>query len=276
MKELSALTFRASPILAGLSRKSTIGCVTGRDTALVASPGSLAAHLIAAQNGARILRVHDVVNTVDADEVLRAMTNLALAGLSGKNGLNARPIKSFTIGIPGEISEPQIFWNRWLPRTVGRSAHHAGIRLKLGYAAGACWHRKKPMAERGPLSSSADTRISGYMIESALEAGLSAAGVDVLLTGPIPTPGVAYLTRVLALNAGVMISASHNPFDDNGIKFFSADGLEVADEVGVRHRGAAGKPLATLQSINRWARCAASRMPRAAISNSANPLFAPA
>jgi phosphoglucosamine mutase len=74
-----------------------------------------------------------------------------------------------------------------------------------------------------------DTRISGYMLESALEAGLSAAGVDVLLLGPMPTPGVAYLTRALRAQAGVVISASHNPFEDNGIKFFSASGNKLSD-----------------------------------------------
>ncbi|HEY0821558.1 MAG TPA: phosphoglucosamine mutase, partial [Rhizobacter sp.] len=75
-----------------------------------------------------------------------------------------------------------------------------------------------------------DTRISGYMIESALEAGFASAGVDVLLTGPLPTPGVAYLTRALRLDLGVVISASHNPYGDNGIKFFSAHGQKLPDE----------------------------------------------
>src|SRR6185369_13083935 len=76
-----------------------------------------------------------------------------------------------------------------------------------------------------------DTRISGYMIEAALEAGLSAAGVDVYLCGPLPTPGIAYLTRALRLSAGIVISASHNPFDDNGIKFFSGGGAKLPDNV---------------------------------------------
>ena len=84
-----------------------------------------------------------------------------------------------------------------------------------------------------------DTRISGYMIESALEAGLASAGVDVNLFGPIPTPAVAYLTRTLRADAGIVISASHNPFDDNGIKFFDADGKQAARRDGGRHRGAA-------------------------------------
>ncbi|MBW6647548.1 phosphoglucosamine mutase, partial [Salmonella enterica subsp. enterica serovar Weltevreden] len=76
-----------------------------------------------------------------------------------------------------------------------------------------------------------DTRISGYMLEAALEAGFTAAGVHVLLTGPLPTPGVAYLTRALRLAAGVVISASHNPYHDNGIKFFSATGDKLPDDV---------------------------------------------
>ena len=77
-----------------------------------------------------------------------------------------------------------------------------------------------------------DTRISGYMLEVARsESGLSAAGVDTLLVGPMPTPAVAFLTRALRLSAGVMISASHNPFEDNGIKFFSADGMKLPDAV---------------------------------------------
>ena len=87
-------------------------------------------------------------------------------------------------------------------------------------------HRQRPTVLIGK-----DTRISGYMLESALESGLSAAGVDTVLVGPMPTPAVAYLTRALRLSAGVMISASHNPYEDNGIKFFSADGMKLPDAV---------------------------------------------
>src|SRR6185369_2386225 len=76
-----------------------------------------------------------------------------------------------------------------------------------------------------------DTRISGYLLEAALESGLSAAGVDVYLSGPLPTPAVAYLTRALRLSAGIVISASHNPFDDNGIKFFSEAGAKLPDSI---------------------------------------------
>jgi len=101
--------------------------------------------------------------------------------------------------------------------------------LKLGWAAG------RVLAKRGKGKAKAiigkDTRISGYMYESALEAGLSAAGIDTLLLGPIPTPGIAYLTRTLGGQLGVVISASHNPYYDNGIKFFSASGCKLSDEI---------------------------------------------
>ncbi len=104
--------------------------------------------------------------------------------------------------------------------------------MHLGYSAGKVlasseWHLSK--GERPAVLIGKDTRISGYMLESALQAGLSAAGVDVLLSGPMPTPAVAYLTRALRLQAGIVISASHNPFEDNGIKFFSAAGTKLPD-----------------------------------------------
>jgi phosphoglucosamine mutase len=98
--------------------------------------------------------------------------------------------------------------------------------LRLGYAAG------KVLLEKNPHPAvliGKDTRISGYMIEAALEAGFSAAGIDVHMCGPMPTPAVAYLTRALRLTAGVVISASHNPYPDNGIKFFSGDGFKLPD-----------------------------------------------
>jgi phosphoglucosamine mutase len=106
--------------------------------------------------------------------------------------------------------------------------------MKLGYCAGKVLSRADvapPHRDRPAVLIGKDTRISGYMLESALESGLSAAGVDTLLVGPMPTPGVAFLARALRLSAGVMISASHNPFEDNGIKFFSQDGLKLPDAV---------------------------------------------
>lgn len=102
--------------------------------------------------------------------------------------------------------------------------------LKLGWAAG-----KVLAAEgEGTVVIGKDTRISGYMFESALEAGLSAAGIDVVLTGPMPTPAIAYLTRTFNGQAGIVISASHNPFYDNGIKFFAGDGTKLSDEVELK------------------------------------------
>jgi phosphoglucosamine mutase len=99
--------------------------------------------------------------------------------------------------------------------------------LKLGWAAG----RVLARSGRGKVLIGKDTRISGYMFESALEAGLSAAGVDIRLLGPMPTPAIAYLTRTLHAQAGIVISGSHNPFYDNGIKFFSGRGTKLPDEV---------------------------------------------
>jgi phosphoglucosamine mutase len=105
--------------------------------------------------------------------------------------------------------------------------------MRLGYAAGATLVAREGLRanERPAVLIGKDTRISGYMLEAALEAGFSAAGVDVMLCGPMPTPAVAYLTRALRLQAGVVISASHNPYDDNGIKFFSAQGTKLPDAV---------------------------------------------
>jgi len=113
---------------------------------------------------------------------------------------------------------------------VGEGMMTADQVLKLGWAVG------RVLASQGErlVVIGKDTRISGYMFESALEAGLSAAGVNVRLLGPMPTPGIAYLTRTLRASAGIVISASHNPFYDNGLKFFSAKGTKLADEIEQR------------------------------------------
>lgn len=123
--------------------------------------------------------------------------------------------------------------------------------LRLGYAAGRVLvGRSETGGHRPGVLIGKDTRNSGYMLEAALEAGFSAAGVDVSLTGPLPTPGIAYLTRALRLQAGVVISASHNPFEDNGIKFFSADGKKLPDDVERAIEAAIdemeGKPMQTV------------------------------
>jgi phosphoglucosamine mutase len=110
--------------------------------------------------------------------------------------------------------------------TVGQGAITADFMLRIGHAVGRVLRAAEP---RPTVLIGKDTRISGYMIESALEAGFTSAGVDVLMTGPLPTPGVAYMTRALRLSLGVVISASHNPFEDNGIKFFSARGEKLPD-----------------------------------------------
>lgn len=106
--------------------------------------------------------------------------------------------------------------------------------MRLGYAAGKVLTSVNSDLAKGAHPAvliGKDTRISGYMLEAALEAGLSAAGVDILLTGPMPTPAVAYLTRALRAQAGIVISASHNPYYDNGIKFFSSEGAKLPDNI---------------------------------------------
>ncbi|QJQ04935.1 phosphoglucosamine mutase [Undibacterium piscinae] len=103
--------------------------------------------------------------------------------------------------------------------------------MRLGYAAGKVLANVDGVGGRPTVLIGKDTRVSGYMLEASLEAGFAAAGVDVMLSGPMPTPAVAYLTRALRLSAGVVISASHNPYEDNGIKFFSAQGNKLPDEV---------------------------------------------
>ncbi len=134
---------------------------------------------------------------------------------------------------------------------VGEEPITPGMVMRLGYAAGKVLVAAEHEAlhgERPAVLIGKDTRVSGYMLESALEAGLTAAGVDVRLTGPMPTPGIAYLTRALRLQAGVVISASHNPYDDNGIKFFSAKGTKLPDAVELAIEQAMEEPLRTAAS----------------------------
>jgi phosphoglucosamine mutase len=134
---------------------------------------------------------------------------------------------------------------------VGESPITPEFVMRLGYAAG-----EVLVADRGSLPPNQhptvligkDTRISGYMLEAALEAGFTAAGVNVLMTGPMPTPAVAYLTRALRLQAGVVISASHNPFEDNGIKFFSAGGQKLPDAVEEAIEARLAHPIITVEA----------------------------
>src|ERR1700674_3935101 len=134
---------------------------------------------------------------------------------------------------------------------VGEAPITPELVMHLGYAAGKVLAGDARYGSAGDPPSvliGKDTRISGYMLESALQAGLSAAGVDVLLTGPMPTPAVAYLTRALRAQAGIVISASHNPFEDNGIKFFSAAGTKLPDKTERAIEKALEDPMQTMPS----------------------------
>lgn len=122
---------------------------------------------------------------------------------------------------------------------VGQPPITPDFMLRLGHAVGRVLRETE---QRPTVLIGKDTRVSGYMIESAMEAGFASAGVDVLMTGPLPTPGVAYLTRALRLDLGVVISASHNPFADNGVKFFSAKGEKLPDAWEQRVEAALAEP----------------------------------
>jgi phosphoglucosamine mutase len=133
---------------------------------------------------------------------------------------------------------------------VGQSPITPDFVMRLGFAAGKVLLERNtmPAGERPCVLIGKDTRLSGYMLESALEAGFSAAGVDVCLVGPMPTPAVAYLTRALRLQAGIVISASHNPYYDNGIKFFSAIGTKLPDEVEQAIEAGIDQPMVCVAS----------------------------
>ncbi|MEL6090037.1 phosphoglucosamine mutase [Plesiomonas shigelloides] len=142
------------------------------------------------------------------------------------------------------MSKRKYFGTDGIRGTVGQSPITPDFVLKLGWAAG------KVLARHGSrkVLIGKDTRISGYMLESALEAGLAAAGLSAAFTGPMPTPAVAYLTRTFRAEAGIVISASHNPYDDNGIKFFSIDGTKLPDEVEEAIEAEMEKPLTCVSS----------------------------
>lgn len=137
-----------------------------------------------------------------------------------------------TDGIRGKVGTPPI-----TPEFI----------LKLGWALGRVLTRTHPQLKNKVLIGK-DTRISGYMFESALEAGLSAAGVNIRLLGPMPTPAIAYLTRTFHAQAGIVISASHNPFNDNGIKFFSGKGTKLPDDLELAIEAEIEMPMQTVPS----------------------------
>jgi phosphoglucosamine mutase len=134
--------------------------------------------------------------------------------------------------LTGDAMSKKYFGTDGIRGRVGNFPITPQFVMQLGYAAGRVLaSAEHTRGERSAVLIGKDTRISGYMLESALQAGLIAAGVDVYLAGPIPTPAVAYLTRTLRLQAGIVISASHNPYEDNGIKFFSANGSKLPDDI---------------------------------------------
>lgn len=142
------------------------------------------------------------------------------------------------------MSERNFFGTDGVRGRVGQEPMTPERILKLGWAAG----RVLASSGRKRVLIGKDTRVSGYMFESALEAGFSAAGADVRLLGPMPTPAIAYLTRTFRASAGVVISASHNPFEDNGVKFFSAGGEKLPDEVESAIASAMNEPLVVVPS----------------------------
>ncbi|AWK13419.1 phosphoglucosamine mutase [Candidatus Fukatsuia symbiotica] len=143
------------------------------------------------------------------------------------------------------MSNRKYFGTDGIRGKVGNKPITPDFVLKLGWAAGKVLARQHGSRK---IIIGKDTRISGYMLESALEAGLSAAGLSAAFTGPMPTPAVAYLTRTFRAEAGIVISASHNPFDDNGIKFFSIDGKKLPDNVEAAIETAMEEPLTCVPS----------------------------
>jgi phosphoglucosamine mutase len=154
----------------------------------------------------------------------------------------------------GEHVTRKYFGTDGIRGRVGQSPITPDFVMRLGYSAGRVLVADRSArgqlhaGERPAVLIGKDTRISGYMLEAALEAGFSAAGVDVCLVGPMPTPAVAYLTRALRLQAGIVISASHNPFYDNGIKFFSAHGSKLEDALEAKIEAGIDAPLVCVQS----------------------------
>jgi len=141
------------------------------------------------------------------------------------------------------MTQKKFFGTDGIRGRVGVSPITADFMLKLGWASGKVFSEKSE--GRKLIIVGKDTRVSGYMFESAIQAGLIAAGVDVALLGPMPTPAIAYLTRTFRAQAGIVISASHNPFYDNGIKFFGADGFKLSDAVQKSIESYLDKPLIT-------------------------------
>ncbi len=147
------------------------------------------------------------------------------------------------------MSQRKYFGTDGVRGEVGGDVINAAFALRLGYAAGKVLAKEHSSRRGRPtVLIGKDTRISGYMLESALEAGFASAGVEVLLAGPLPTPAVAYLTRTWRLVAGIVISASHNAYQDNGIKFFASNGMKLPDETEAAIEAALDEPLGCVTS----------------------------
>ena len=148
----------------------------------------------------------------------------------------------------GNKSDKQFFGTDGIRGHVGEYPITPDFMLKLGWAAGKVF--AKSSGQRSKILIGKDTRISGYMFEAALEAGLASAGVDINMLGPMPTPAIAYLTRTFGAQAGIVISASHNAFPDNGIKFFDGDGGKLPDETELAIEEYLSKDLTTVSSAD--------------------------
>jgi len=144
----------------------------------------------------------------------------------------------------------QYFGTDGIRGEVGKFPIVPDFMMRLGFAAGQVLAKNAGIHGKPTVLIGKDTRVSGYLLEAALESGFSAAGVDVMLCGPMPTPAVAYLTRTLRLSAGVVISASHNPYHDNGIKFFSANGDKLDDAVELQIEAALNEPMNCVDSAH--------------------------
>lgn len=142
----------------------------------------------------------------------------------------------------------QFFGTDGIRGRVGDDIINPEFVLKLGWAVGKVFARERAGKSSGRVLIGKDTRVSGYMFESALEAGLVAAGLDVALMGPMPTPAIAYLTRTFNARAGIVISASHNAYHDNGIKFFSGAGTKLPDEMELKIEAQMAQPMTTVDS----------------------------
>ena len=221
-------------ILVGVSRKSFLGAITGEQDPRRRLPASLAAGLFALSGGAAILRVHDVPETVQAVKVWQALTERVLP--------LPRPHRLHQVRHPRRNESMtrarHLFGTDGIRGTANTDPMTAEMALRLGQAAGLLFTRGN---HRHRVVIGKDTRLSGYMIEPALTAGFIGAGMDVTLVGPLPTPAIAMLTRSLRADLGVMISASHNPFEDNGIKLFGPDGFKLDRRHRGRDRGADGE-----------------------------------